>query len=164
MGTCVQLFLLSRWAGGIWWCVVYPGTLKILPSLWRYGAISAFESLKISSKWACWLLQCSAVLCRRVCCWKELNYLERDGIGLPKEFWGIYILVKVELYGVLAYGKESFPSGYPRLEQIIAVKEQAWMGLPCARLWCPLPAACSAAANVRVCPVRATLSKGCWAG
>lgn len=29
---------------------------------------------------------------------------------------------------------------------------------------CPAPAACSAAVNVQVCPITATLSKGCWAG
>lgn len=42
----------------------------------------------------------AAVLCRHVCCWKGVNYSERDGTGLPKEFYGIYVVVKVELYGV----------------------------------------------------------------
>lgn len=41
----------------------------------------------------------AAVLCRHVCCWKGVNYSERDGTGLPKEFYGIYVVVKVELYG-----------------------------------------------------------------
>lgn len=90
---------------------------------------------------------------------KELNYSERDGTGLPKEFKGIYVRIKVELYGgvFLHMARRVFLI----LEQIISVKEQAWMGVSCAGLRCPLPAACSAAANLRLCPVTATLSKGC---
>lgn len=57
---------------------------------------------------------------------KELNYSERDGTGLSKEFKGIYVRIKVELYGgvFLHMARRVFLI----LEQIISVKVR-WVSL-----------------------------------
>lgn len=71
---------------------------------------------------------CSAVLCCAGTCAaeKELNYSERDGTGLSKEFKGIYVRIKVELYGgvFLHMARRVFLI----LEQIISVKVR-WVSL-----------------------------------
>lgn len=68
-------------------------------------------------------VQCCAGVCAAE---KKPNDSKRDGIGLPKEFYGICIVAIVELYGFFHMGRRVFllaPPGWSKLSQ------RVWTGL-----------------------------------